>query len=94
MVAALAHDLPPSVETSIITLAAVAHALVSDVANVIRINAFRSAPLIIDASTNTNPALERTLSPWPGFVEWSPVELPPETARLRGLFSDGINPSG
>jgi len=50
--------LPASVETSIITLAAVAHTLVSDVANVVRIDTLRSAPLIVDGSTNAKPALE------------------------------------
>jgi hypothetical protein len=79
---------------SIITLAAVAHTLVSDVANVIRIDAFRSTPLIVDGSTNAKPTLERTLSPWPGFIEWFPVELLQEGARVHDLVSYGINPSG
>jgi len=70
-----------------ITLAAVAHTLVSDVANVIRIDTFRSTPLIVDGSTNVKPALERTLSPWPGFIEWSPVKLQQEAARLHDLLS-------
>jgi hypothetical protein len=47
-----------SVETSTITLAAVAHTLVSDVANVVLIDTLRSAPLIVDRSTNAKPALE------------------------------------
>jgi hypothetical protein len=58
-----------SAETWVITLAAVAHTLVSDVANVIRINAFRSTPLIVDGPTNTKLALERPFSPWPEFIE-------------------------
>ena len=101
MVAPLAHDLLPTprqapciVETSIMMLAAVAHTLVGDVANVIRIDAFRSTPLIVDGSTHAKPALERTLRPWPGFIEWSPVRLLQEAARLHDLLSYGINPSG
>ena len=66
------------------TLAAVAQTLVSDVANVIRIDALRSTPLIVDGSTNAKPALERTLRPWPGFIEWSPVELLPRHPRRNG----------
>jgi hypothetical protein len=81
----------PTVETSIVTLAAMPHTLVSDVANVIRIDTFRSTPLIVDGSTKAKPALERTLSSWPGFIEWFPAEVLPEIARLRGLLSDGMN---
>src|SRR5688572_6837388 len=86
--------LPASVETSIITLPAVAHTLVSDVANIIRIDTFRSTPLIVDASTNAKPAPHRTLSPWPGFIEWSPIRLLQDAAHPRDLLSYGMNPSG
>jgi hypothetical protein len=68
-----------------------AHALVSDIAQVVRIDTFRSTPLIVDGSTEAKSALERTFSPRLGFLEEFPAELLPETAR--GLFSDGINPS-
>jgi hypothetical protein len=42
-------------------LAAVAHALVGDVANVVRIETLGPTPLIIDGFTNPQPTLKRTL---------------------------------
>jgi hypothetical protein len=97
----LAHDLLPTlqqaaciVETSIMTLAAVAHTLVGDVANIIRIDAFGSTPLIVDGSTHAKPALARTLRPRPGFIEWPPVRLLQEAVRLHEPLSYGINPAG
>src|SRR5258706_3657284 len=75
-----------------LTLTAVAQTLVSDVANVIRIDTFRSTPLIVDGSTNAKLAHERTLSLWPGFIAQYPFKLLQEPARLHAHLSHGINP--
>ena len=67
---------------SIRSLTAVAQTLVGDVANVIRIDTFRSTPIIVNGSTNPKPATERSLSLRPALVESFPVKLLPETVHV------------
>src|SRR5262245_49315778 len=67
-------------------LAAVAHTLVGDVTNVVRIDTLRSAPLVVDGLGRANPSLDRALGLRPGLIAASPAKLPPHVelaARYR-----------
>ena len=54
------------------TLPAVSCSLVGDIADVVRIETLRSAPLIVHWSAKAIPALDRTFSLRPRFIESSP----------------------
>ncbi|HSF19409.1 MAG TPA: hypothetical protein VLK65_28050 [Vicinamibacteria bacterium] len=57
------------------------HALVGDVANVIRIETLRATARIVVESTIAGPALGRTLSLRPGLIESSPAKRAQDTAH-------------
>jgi hypothetical protein len=69
-------------------------ALVGDVAYVVRIETLRSTPLIVDRSTKTKLAFDRSFSLLPRLIESSPAKLLPETAHLCRLLLDAINRFG
>ena len=56
-------------------LAAVTPTLIGNVANVVGIDAFRTAKLVIARFGAAQATLDRTLSLWPGLVRFSPTEL-------------------
>jgi hypothetical protein len=60
----------------------VAEALVGDVADVVRIDTLRSAPLIVEGSTKVSRAIDRRLAFGRRRVESSPRELLPKLAHF------------
>ena len=59
-----------------------AHALVRDVSNIIRIDTLRSTPLIVDRPANAKSPLDRGLSLRPELIESFPATLLPVTAHV------------
>jgi len=72
-------------------LAAVAHALGGDVANVIRIEALGPPPIIVNGSTNPKPTLKRVLRLRLGLLDESPTTLLPERARGVWPLSSNVD---
>src|SRR5262249_7775638 len=65
-----------------LVLSAVAEALVGDVADVVRIDTLRSAPLITDRSAKDSRAIDRMLIVRPRRLESSPAQLLPKVSHF------------
>ena len=66
---------------------------VGDVADIVRIQAFRSTPLIFDRPKKAIRRVDRTFASRSRLTEFSAVNLLRETAHMHRLFSGSAGPS-
>ena len=62
--------------------------LVGDVADVVRIETLRSAPLVVDVFTKAIPAFDRTFGLRPRLIGLAPAEFLPQSDHRPGALSD------